>query len=111
MVNGLKVFLLSCTVLFAQDAIEDNACDSDLITRARREGMRSIKVKEMPRYFKDLWKCRKEENGKNTLKQIRDKTVEKDYERSRRFTGFTATCAYCTAMTVSIFYIYKIIST
>jgi len=48
--------------------------------------------------------------GKITLKRINDKTLEKDFEKSEKFTGFTATLAYCTTMTVIIFYIFKLIS-
>lgn len=107
---SLKVFIFSITIIFAQDAIKDNACNSDLIKRAKKEGMRSIRLNEMPQYFIELWNCRKEENGKITLKRINDKTVDKDYEHSEKFTGFTATCAYCATTTVFIFYIFKIIS-
>jgi UTP-glucose-1-phosphate uridylyltransferase len=108
MVNVIKVFIFSFTVLLAQDVVKDNTCNSDLIKRAKKEGMRSINVNEMPQYFMDLWNCRKEENGKKTLKRINDKTLEKDFEHSEKFTGFTATCAYCTTAIVFIFYIYKI---
>ncbi len=110
MVTILRVFIFSFAVLSAQEVIKDNACNSDLIKRAKKEGMRSIRVNEMPRYLIDLWNCRKEENGKKTLKRINDKTVEKDFEHSEKFTGFTATCAYCATTTVFIFYIYKILS-
>ncbi len=108
--NVIKVLIFSFALLFAQDVVKDDACNSDLVKRAKKEGMRSINVNEMPRYFIDIWKCRKEENGKKTLKRINDKTVQKDFEHSEEFTGFTATCAYCTTAFVFIFYIYKILS-
>jgi len=106
----LKVVMFSVTVLFAQDAIKEPACNSDLIKRAKKEGMRSIRVKEMPQYIVDVWNCRKEENGKKTFQQINEKTTEKDFEHSDKFAGFTASCAYCATSAVIIFYTYKILS-
>ncbi len=107
----LVTILLSVTISQTREEKEKNKpCNSTLIIQAKKDGMRSIKRKEIPQYLMDLWKCRKMKKGKITLKRINDKTLEKDFEKSEKFTGFTATLAYCTTMTVIIFYIFKLIS-
>lgn len=110
MVNCIKVLIILSTFGFSQDTIKESPCNSDLINRAKNEGMRTIRVKEMPQYIMDMWNCRKEENGKKTFQQINDKTLEKDFEHSEKLTGFTVSCAYCTTSAIFIFYAYKILS-
>ena len=44
-----------------------NACQSPLIIKAKKEGMRSIKVTELPQFVIDLWSCRKENNSKKPV--------------------------------------------
>lgn len=107
----VAVILLSFTFLLGQDAEkEENACKSDLIKKARKEGMRSIKPTELPQYLIDLWLCRKETAGKKTMQRINQRTYEADQENSAKFQGFTSSCAYCSATSVLIFYIVKLSS-
>ena len=105
----ITIILVFFTVLLGQESEKaENACQSDLIKQARREGMRSIGYKELPQYFMDVWKCRKEKNGKKTLQRINQRTIEVDHENSAKFQGFTSTCAYCASSSVLIFYIFKL---
>ena len=105
----ITIILVFFTVLLGQESEKVvNACQSDLIKRAKKEGMRSIGYKELPQYFMDVWKCRKEKNGKKTLQRINQRTIEVDHENSAKFQGFTSTCAYCASSSVLIFYIFKL---
>ncbi len=109
MVKLFAIAIICFSVLLGQDTEKtENPCQSELIKRAKREGVRSIKITELPTYVIDLWKCRKEKEGKKTFKRINEKTNIEDYKSSEQFTGFTATCAYCSAASVLIFYIFKL---
>lgn len=105
----VTIILLFFTVLIGQESEKAaNGCQSDLIKQARKEGMRSIGYKELPQYFMDVWKCRKEKNGKKTLQRINQRTIDVDQENSATFQGFTSTCSYCATASVLIFYIFKL---
>lgn len=109
MVKFLTIAFICFSILLGQETEKtDNPCQSELIIKAKREGVRSIKITELPTYVIELWKCRKEKEGKKTLKRINEKTYIKDYETAESFVGFTATCAYCSAASVLIFYIFKL---
>jgi len=109
MVNFFLVSLVCCTVVMSQELQQTgNACQSPLILKAKKEGMRSIKVTELPQFVIDLWSCRKENNSKKLFKRINEKTYIEDYKMSQQFVGFTATCAYCSAASVLIFYLVKL---
>lgn len=107
----LVIILFFFTFLLGQDAEKtENACKSDLIKKAKKEGMRSIKPTELPQYLIDLWLCRKETVGKKTMQRINQRTYEVDQENSAKFIGFTSSCAYCAATSVLIFYFVKLSS-
>ncbi len=109
MVKLFAIAIICFSVLLGQDTKKiENPCQSELIKKAKREGVRSIKIAELPTYVIELWKCRKENDGKKTLKRINEKTYIEDYESAESFVGFTATCAYCSAASVLIFYIFKL---
>lgn len=95
--------------MISQEAPEiENACQSTLIIKAKKDGLRSIKVSELPQYIIELWRCRKEKSSKNIFNRINEKTYVNDYKTSEEFVGFTATCAYCSAASVLIFYMFKL---
>ncbi|HBN45347.1 MAG TPA: hypothetical protein DD389_02635 [Candidatus Marinimicrobia bacterium] len=105
----LAVTLCLCSCLFGLDVKKtENPCQSELIIKARKEGMRSIKPAELPQYIIDLWFCRKEAAGKRTMQLINKTTYEADQENSAKMQGFTSTCAYCASVSVVFFYMSKI---
>jgi len=109
MVKFILIVFICFSVLLGQELQQtEDACQSPLIIKANKEGMRSIKVTELPQFVIDLWKCRKEKNSKKLFKRINEKTYMEDYKMSQQFVGFTATCAYCSAASVLIFYLVKL---
>ena len=100
MVKFILIVFICFSVLLGQELQQTE--------EANKEGMRSIKVTELPQFVIDLWKCRKEKNSKKIFKRINEKTYIEDYKTSQQLVGFTATCAYCSAASVLIFYLVKL---
>lgn len=74
MVKFFTIILFSISFLFCQDLKNiENPCKSELIIKAKKEGMRSIKPAELPKYLKDVWNCRKETAGKKNTSENKSK--------------------------------------
>lgn len=84
---------------------EIDPCQHEIIVLAQKEGLRHVPVKKIPVFVWQSVKCRKTQNGKQMLKALEKKQLDKDYERTKSFHGWTITCASTTALVVTMFYL------
>lgn len=78
----------------AQEKAElSDPCKSPLIMKAQREGLRSLSLKEIWPYYRDLRRCR-EAGEEQVGSRIAKQQLIQDYQTSHRLRGFTSACAY-----------------
>ncbi|MFQ6612699.1 MAG: hypothetical protein ACE5D2_06305 [Fidelibacterota bacterium] len=88
------VFLIG--VAGAQDGASKAPCESKLVAKVQANGLRALKITEIPRYYADLKKCKNQTLAKRIRRYNESHQINQDAENSRRMQGFTSGCAYCT---------------
>lgn len=84
-------------VNLGQDKINENhPCRAEMIEKARKDGLRSLEVWEMPVYYWQRRQCRNELDNNKALSALNLKQIDEDFENSKMFRGFTSCCAYLT---------------
>jgi len=103
-----KVLILSFLaplIIFCQEnnVKSDNPCADPLLALARKNGVKSLPIKDLPRYLKVSKACR-EMGGDAMIDQIYINEYNRDYKRSKYMSSWTSTYGMC--ITVMIFYFF-----
>ncbi|RMF11152.1 MAG: hypothetical protein D6762_00060 [Candidatus Neomarinimicrobiota bacterium] len=105
----LVVLFLSCG--WAQSKTEappeENPCQTPLIMRASRQGLRSIPIRKLPQFWYQVWQCRKSGVGAAAFRKLDRRQLESDYTESHQFHGWTSTWSYCITSVLFFFYLEK----
>ena len=80
------------------------SCETDEIIKAETYGLSSLSFMEKVKYYYDTRRCKYKEESKKIHKNIDNDQLEKNAERSKRFTGKASSCAYC-AMSIMLYLI------
>lgn len=105
MVRAILIFAaVGISVTSAQEKQkEDHPCKAPIIQKVKENGMRSLKVWEVPLFYWHRQKCRKAINNSAYLTKVIEDQHEADYEASKSLQGFTSCVAYCAIASVFIF--------
>jgi|TARA_B110000495_G_scaffold140791_1_gene123748 hypothetical protein len=98
----ISIFIsLSC--LFPQDSIQVtlNPCDDPLLELAGSLGIKSIPIKDIPR-FKKMMKACDDQGGDKIIEQIIFQDWQRDYKKAKVMQAWTSTFSIC----VAIIYVY-----
>lgn len=87
------LFLLS--ISFGFQVEQEETCDGEKIQKVKNNGLRSLKLSEIPSYIMELKNCKNKEKAKTIKKSANDKQLVDDAENSGTFVGRTSSCAYC----------------
>ena len=97
--SSIIIFFLISTYLIGQsDNDIKDSCGSIIIKKARESGFRSLSLSERIEYRLDLRRCENKELVKAVRKEINEKQLISDSEKSKSFTGKTSTFTYCIVL-------------
>lgn len=98
------ILFAGLNVLLSAQEVErkEHPCRVDLIEKARKEGLRSLKIWEAPLYYWQRRECRKAIKNEKALSTLNIKQTDEDFENSKAFRGFTSGCAYLTIALVLV---------
>jgi len=104
----LILFTVVSQLIFAQ-AVENtsNPCNDPILLKAKKEGIKSLSLKDLYKYYKLRQSCKKS-GGELYISQIEQAEFERDYERSKNMVSFTSTYSICVTVIVGYFYFGKI---
>ena len=71
------------------------SCETDEIIKAETYGLSALSLLEKVKYYYDTRRCKYKEESKKIHKDIDNDQLEKNAERSKKFTGKASSCAYC----------------
>ncbi len=80
------------------------SCETDEIIKAETYGLSALSFVEKVKYYYDTRRCKYKEESKKIHKNIDNDQLQKNAERSKRFTGKASSCAYC-AMSIMLYLI------
>jgi hypothetical protein len=82
-----------------------NPCASRYIQKVQQEGLRALRLWEVPFFYWDRYQCRKTVKDPAALQDFDWKQLEEDYRRSQRFQGWTSSFTVCVTVLVVMFYL------
>ena len=80
------------------------SCETDEIIKAETYGLSALSLLEKVKYYFDTRRCKYKEESKKIHKDIDNDQLEKNAERSKKFTGKASSCAYC-ALSIMLYLI------
>ena len=80
------------------------SCETDEIIKAETYGLSALSFVEKVKYYYDTRRCKYKEESKKIHKDIDNDQLEKNAERSKKFTGKASSCAYC-ALSIMLYLI------
>ena len=80
------------------------SCETDEIIKAETYGLSALSLVEKVKYYYDTRRCKYKEESKKIHKDIDNDQLEKNAERSKKFTGKASSCAYC-ALSIMLYLI------
>ncbi len=103
------IVIASYSFLFGQDTLEKkNPCSHPLLKLAKDNGIKSIPLKDIFRYRSLMKKC--EDSGNSiVIEQIQMIDWERDFKKSKSMASWTSTHAMFVVVTVSYFYMAKVL--
>ena len=105
MIKLLFLSFIITSLVHSQKAVEaeQNPCSDRTIVFARKHGVKSLPVKDLPQFFRASKACR-EKGGETLLEQIDINEYNRDFKRSKFMSGWTSTYGMC--VTAIIFYFF-----
>lgn len=102
--------LIFVSAIFAGGQTPDK-CDSNIIIKARDEGLRTLKLTEIFDYWYACKKCKNDNpNFSKVISRIEAEQIESDYQSSHTMKGFTSSFSYFISMTMIIYFTDRIIN-
>ena len=95
MVKRIFILLMGCTLGGQVVEKTKGSCSSEVVMKARTEGLRSLSFSEQIQYTLDLRKCEPKELKKAIEKEVNEKQLDSDAKESGSFIGKTSSFAYC----------------
>ena len=105
MKNYIFYLIISLGAYYGQDQkkAKENPCSDPIILLARKSGVKSLPVTDIPKYLKVSKAC-KEKGGKAVIEQIYINEYNRDFQQSKFMSGWTSTYGMCvTAITFYFF--------
>ena len=100
-IKGLFI-LLAVSTMVGQEKIDEadlnmkeTGCKGETIEKASKNGIRSLSLMELFRYYREIKKCPDKKAGKAIKKANDNRQLKEDAENYKGFTGWTSSCAYC----------------
>ena len=87
------LFFVSISFGFEKD--QEAPCNGKKIQKLAKQGLRSLKISEIPSYIVELKNCKDKERVKTIKNSANEKQLEDDAENNKSFVGRTSGCAYC----------------
>lgn len=109
-IKGLFILLAVSTMVGQEKADEEDlkmketGCKGEMIEKASKNGIRSLSLMEIFRYYREIKKCPNKKAGKAIKKANDNRQLKEDAENYKGFTGWTSSCAYC----VMAFFVYSL---
>lgn len=82
-----------------------NPCLDPVLLKARKEGLRSVKIYEIPTYFIRGRQCRKNGASREAFRRINQQQLEVDFTNGHRMQGWTSCWTYLAASTVLFYFL------
>ncbi|MBT4271081.1 MAG: hypothetical protein HOD91_06720 [Candidatus Marinimicrobia bacterium] len=105
-IKGLFIYIFIFLLIGSLSAGEQelnpksSPCNTDMIKKASKEGLRSLSFGQRITLHRDLKKCPNKQIRNAIKKTNNEKQFKEDAEKSKRFTGWTSGCAYCAVALV-----------
>ena len=105
-IKGLFIYIFIFLLIGSLSAGEQelnpksSPCNTDMIKKASKEGLRSLSFGQRITLHRDLKKCPNKQIRNAVKKTNNEKQFKEDAEKSKRFTGWTSGCAYCAVALV-----------
>ena len=99
-IKGLFSLLAVSTMVGQEKADEadlkmkETGCKGEMIEKASKNGIRSLSLTELFRYYREIKKCPDKKMAKAIKKENDEKQFKEDAEKYKGFTGWTSSCAY-----------------
>ena len=100
-IKGLFILLAVSTMVGQEKADEadlkmkETGCKGEMIEKASKNGIRSLSLTELFRYYREIKKCPDKKMAKAIKKANDERQFKEDAENYKGFTGWTSSCAYC----------------
>ena len=100
-IKGLFILLGVSTMVGQEKADEadlkmkETGCKGEMIEKVSKNGMRSLSLIELFRYYREIKKCPDKKMAKAIKKANDERQFKEDAENYKGFTGWTSSCAYC----------------
>ena len=100
-IKGLFILLAVSTMVGQEKADEadlkmkETGCKGEMIEKVSKNGMRSLSLIELFRYYREIKKCPDKKMAKAIKKANDERQFKEDAENYKGFTGWTSSCAYC----------------
>ena len=100
-IKGLFVLLAVSTMVGQEKTdkadlnMKETGCKGEMIEKASKNGIRSLSLMELFRYYREIKKCPDKKAGKAIKKANDNRQLKEDAENYKGFTGWTSSCAYC----------------
>ena len=100
-IKGLFILLAISTMVGQEKADEadlkmkETGCKGEMIEKASKNGIRSLSLTELFRYYREIKKCPDKKMAKAIKKANDERQFKEDAENYKGFTGWTSSCAYC----------------
>ena len=78
--------------------MKETGCKGEMIEKASKNGIRSLSLTELFRYYREIKKCPDKKMAKAIKKANDERQFKEDAENYKGFTGWTSSCAYCAIM-------------
>gem|GEM_PF-309645 len=85
-------------------------CIAPLIQKVSREGLESLRWRELPFFLREVYRCRHTPTGKATLNNLEQQWRTRSYESDHMMKGFSSTLAYFTTAILLVFYTNRLFS-
>ncbi len=92
-----------CYYAQEQNKVNENPCTDPIISFARKKGVKSLPITDIPRYLKVSKACQ-EKGGEAIIDQIYINEYNRDFEQSKFMSSWTSTYGMC--VTAIIFYFF-----
>jgi hypothetical protein len=105
-IKGLFIYIFIFLLIGSLSAGEQelnpksSPCNTEIIKKASKEGLRSLSFSQRITLYRDLKKCPNKQIRNAIKKTNNEKQFKEDAEKSKRFTGWTSGCAYCAVALV-----------
>ena len=100
-IKGLFILLAVSTMVGQEKADEadlkmkETGCKGEMIEKASKNGIRSLSLTELFRYYREIKKCPDKKMAKAIKKANDERQFKEDAETYKGFTGLTSSCDYC----------------